>query len=158
MSLRIRGRHDGWGLAGTTMAGLLLMTMVVACEPSAPPGFTESAPPGGGAGSGAPTASGPAPVAGKPTLTMDGATANIVGLGQGKSPAFDLPAGTAQMTVSACISSTVIPFVTLYDANDTKLAIVVEPTYKLQNLVGGSYYVDVAANPACVWTIAITPG
>ena len=62
------------------------------------------------------------------------------------------------MTVSVCTANQVIPFVTLYDGKDTKLAIVVEPTYTLQNLVGGSYYVDVSSNPACVWTITVTPG
>lgn len=139
------------------MAGLLLTT-VLACQPSAPPGFTESAPPGGGTGSGAPAASGPVPVAGKPALTMDGAKATIVGIGNGRSPAFDLPAGKAQMTVSVCTANQVIPFVTLYDDKDNKLAIVVEPTYTLQNLVGGSYSVDVSSNPACVWTITVTPG
>ena len=55
------------------------------------------------------------------------------------------------MTVSVCTSNKVIPFVTLYDTKGTKLAIVVEPTYKLKNLAGGSYYLDVAANPGCSW-------
>jgi hypothetical protein len=156
MSLRIRGRSGGWGVGATTVAGLLLAT-VIACEPSAPAGFSGSAPPAGGTASGAPAASGPVPVAGKPTVTPDGGKVTVAGLGAGKSPVFDLPAGAALMTVTPCSSNQVNPFVTLYDAKDNKLGIIVDPTYKLTNLAGGSYYVDVAANPACVWSILIAP-
>ena len=85
--------------------------------------------------------------AGKPVVTTDGGMVTVVGLGAGKSPDFELPAGSAQMTVTPCASNQVIPFVTLYDGNDTKLGIVVEPTYTLTNLTGGTYYLDVAANP-----------
>jgi len=51
----------------------------------------------------------------------------------------------------------VIPFVTLYDVKGTKLGIIVEPTYTLANLAGGSYYLDVSSNPSCAWTIQIAP-
>lgn len=88
---------------------------------------------------------------------MTGPTVTIVGIGQGVSPEFQLPAGGGQLTVSICTSNQVIPFVTLYDATDTKLAIVVEPEYALKGLVGGNYYVDVATNPSCIWTITIVP-
>ncbi len=157
MSLGIRGRSGGWGVGATTLAGLVLAT-VVACEPSTPAGFTASAPPAGGTASGAPAASGPVLVAGKPTVTTDGGKVTVAGLGAGKTPDFDLPAGSAEMTVTPCAANQVIPFVTLYDAKDNKLGIIVEPTYKLTNLAGGSYYLDVAANPACVWSILISPG
>jgi len=88
---------------------------------------------------------------------MDGTAVTIVGIGQGVSPEFQLPTGGGQLTVSICASNQVIPFVTLYDAADTKLAIVVEPESDLKGLVGGSYYVDVATNPSCIWTIKIVP-
>jgi hypothetical protein len=56
-----------------------------------------------------------------------------------------------------CASNQVIPFVTLYDVKGTKLGIIVEPTYTLANLAGGSYYLDVSSNPTCAWTIQIAP-
>ena len=62
------------------------------------------------------------------------------------------------MTVTPCASNQVIPFVTLYDGKGNKLAIVVEPTYTLTNLAGGTYYLDVAANPGCTWQIVLSPG
>ena len=79
-----------------------------------------------------------------------------MGLGNGVSPDFDLPAGSAAMTVSLCANQ-VIPFVTLFDAAGTKLAIIVEPEYEIKNLVGGKYRVEVASNPTCAWTIEVTP-
>lgn len=56
-----------------------------------------------------------------------------------------------------CESNQVIPFVTLYDAADNKLGIIVEPVYKIKNLAGGMYHVEVTANPGCLWTIEVTP-
>src|SRR4051812_31304306 len=136
--------------------------VLVACEPSAPPGFTGSLPVGSAA-AGSPTASSGVPdasalVPGKPVVATDSGKVTVAGLGAGKSPEFELPAGSAQMTVSVCTSNKVIPFVTLYDTKGTKLAIVVEPTYTLTTLAGGSYYLDVVANPGCSWQILITPG
>jgi hypothetical protein len=137
---------------------VLALLVFAACEPTAPAGFTATpAPaPSGPAGS-APASTGPSPVAGKPSVTVSGTTVQIVGLGNGHSPEFELPPGAAAMTVSVCASNQVIPFVTLYDADDNKLGIIVEPTYALKALAGGLYYVDVATNPDCVWTIVITP-
>ena len=137
------------------VAGLAL-ALAAACQPSAPPGFTTS-PPAGPAGSGSAGPQGSAPVAGSPALTVDGATVRIVGLGNGVSPDFDLPAGSATMTVSVCASNQVIPFVTLFEGAGTKVAIIVEPEYEIKNLVGGKYRVEVQSNPACVWTIEVTP-
>lgn len=141
------------------MALIVLSGLSAACEPTAPPGATPSraTASSGPAASQAAGPSGPAPVAGKPTVTMTGPTVTIVGIGQGVSPEFQLPPGGGQLTVSICTSNQVIPFVTLYDATDTKLAIVVEPEYALKGLVGGNYYVDVATNPSCIWTITIVP-
>ena len=51
------------------------------------------------------------------------------------------------MTVSVCKSNQVIPFVTLFDADGTKLAIIVEPEYEIKNLVGGKYRFEVAEQP-----------
>jgi hypothetical protein len=160
MSNRLSGRSAWSVVARATAIGLVLAT-TLACEPGAPPGFTGSPPPA--TGSAAPVASGPtpagsAPAAGAPTVTMDGATVKAVGTGTADTPDFQLPAGKAEMTVSVCTSNQVIPFVTLYDDKDNKLAIVVDPTYTIQNLAGGTYYLDVNTNPTCTWTIEITPG
>lgn len=141
------------------LAVILALIALAACEPTAPPGVTATAAPGASGpvatGSGP---AGPSPVAGKPTVTVTGATVQIVGVGNGRSPEFDLPAGAGTMTVSICASNQVIPFVTLYDGDDNKLGIIVEPTYAMRNLTGGAYSVDVASNPDCVWTIEIVPG
>ena len=133
-------------------AGLWPWPLVAACEPSAPPGFNgcqpaQSAARRGGraASSAAPDASGLVP--GKPAVTTDGGKVIVAGLGAGKSPDFDLPAGSAQMVVTPCVASKVNPFVSLYDGNDTKVSLVVDPSYTLTNLTGGTYYLDVAANP-----------
>jgi hypothetical protein len=153
----VRLRRGRWLAAAS-----LVLVLLAACEPSTPAGFTGSVPPGGGAsvapGSSVAPPDGSALVPGKPTVATDGGKVTVAGLGAGKSPTFDLPAGTAEMTVTPCPANQVIPFVTLYDAKDNKLGIIVEPTYKLTNLAGGSYYLDVAANPGCVWSILISPG
>jgi hypothetical protein len=157
MRIGIRVRAGLRGASGLSAA--LVLALVAACQPSAPPGFTGTQP----AASVPPGASiavpgGSALVAGQPVVTTDGGKVTVVGLSGGKSPDFDLPAGSAQMVVTPCASNGVIPFVTLYDSTDTKLSIVVEPTYTLQNLTGGSYYLDVASNPSCTWQIEISPG
>jgi hypothetical protein len=162
MSLAHEGLTTGRGSARWLPAAGLVLAVAAACQPSAPPGFTGSVPPDSG-GSAAPGASVAPPdgsglVAGKPVVTTDGGKVTVAGLGSGHSPDFDLPAGSAQMTVTPCTSNQVIPFVTLYDAKDNKLGIIVEPTYTLTNLAGGSYYLDVATNPGCVWTILVSPG
>ena len=156
---RRRTRRPAAALRAIALA-LVVPAVSAACEPTAPPGAATPSPTVASSGTAPSQAgpSGPAPVAGKPTLTIEGATVTIVGIGQGVSPEFQLPAGGGQLTVSVCASNQVIPFVTLYDATDTKLAIVVEPEYDLKGLVGGSYYVDVATNPSCIWTIRIVPG
>ena len=141
-----------------TMIGVLAFVVAGACEPTAPPGFSPTPLPSAGPSASASASQGSAPVAGSPSITQDGATIQIVGLGDGISPDFDLPAGSAAMTVSVCASNQVIPFVTLYDADDNKLSIIVEPVYTLKNLTGGTYYFSVATNPTCVWTIEVTPG
>ena len=122
--------------------------------PPAPP--ATPSPPAGPVGSASVAPQGSAPVAGSPALTVDGTTVRIVGLGNGVSPDFDLPAGSAAMTVSLCANQ-VIPFVTLFDAAGMKLAIIVEPEYEIKNLVGGMYRIEVQSNPACVWTVEVTP-
>ena len=151
--MRIRVRRD------TRLFLAAVIVVAAACQPSAPPGFTGTQPAGQqppGASVAVPDGSGL--VAGKPTVTMDGTTVKTTGLGAGKTPTFELPAGKAEMTVTPCASNQVNPFFTLYDAKDNKLAIVVDPTYTITNLAGGSYYLDVAANPGCVWAAEIKPG
>ena len=141
------------------LAVALVLIALAACEPTAPPGFTATVgPSSSGPGATSSTPTGPSPVAGKPTVTVTGTTVQVVGVGNGRSPEFELPAGNGTMTVSVCSSNQVIPFVTLYDGDDNKLGIIVEPTYALKALAGGLYSVDVASNPDCVWTIDIVPG
>jgi len=89
---------------------------------------------------------------------MDGTTVQIVGLATGVTPVFDLPAGTAQMTVQPCSATTVIPFVTVFDADDNQLGLVVEPDYTMRNLEGGGYYLSISTNPTCTWAVEIVPG
>jgi hypothetical protein len=96
-------------------------------------------------------------VAGKPTITTDGGKVMVVGLGVGKSDDFDLPAGSATMVITPCVGGVVSPFVTLYDGKNNKVGLTVDPTTTLKNLAGGSYYVDVSANPTCVWSVAFSP-
>jgi len=146
-------------VAGPLVAAVLALSALTACEPGAPPGFsaTPSAPVvAPSAGASAPQGSS-GPVASGLTVTVDGTTVRIAGRGDGVSAEFPLPAGKAAMVVTPCASNQVIPFVTLYDADDTKLAIIVEPEYELTNLAGGMYYVGVATNPDCVWQIDIKP-
>ena len=128
---------------------LLAAASIAACEPTAPPPGAGTAAPSGAASAG--------PAAGTSTVTMTGGNVQIVGAGNGNTDEFDLAAGTAEMTVSTCPSNQVIPFVTLYDADDNKLGLIVDAIYQVRNLAGGRYYLAVAANPDCVWTITLTP-
>ena len=138
------------------IAAGLILGAIAACEPSAPPGFTGTPVPDGSAAS-SPATQRPSPVAGRPTVSLNGTTIEISGLGNGTSAEFELPAGSAQMTVSVCESNQVIPFVTLYDGDANRLGIIVEPVYEMRNLAGGRYSVEVATNPECLWTIVIEP-
>ena len=129
---------------------LLLAFLVIAgCEPTGPPPGAGTAPPSAGGSGG--------PASGTSTVTVSGTTVQIVGAGNGTTDEFELPAGNAEMTVSTCPSNQVIPFVTLFDANDTRLGLIVDAIYQVRNLAGGKYYLAVAANPDCVWTITLTP-
>ena len=162
MHIGVHRRPAGRGGARWLPAAGLALALVAACQPDAPPGFNGSQPPDAGASGGAgpsvaaPDASGL--VAGKPTVTLDGGKVMVVGLGAGKSEPFDLPAGAATMVISPCVGGVVSPFVSLYDGKDNRVALTVDPTTTLKNLTGGSYYVDAAANPKCVWSVQITPG
>jgi hypothetical protein len=134
---------------GLALALAMAAASFVACEPTAPPP---------GAGTAAPSAAesaGPEP--GTSTVTVTGGVVEIVGAGNGNTDEFDLPAGNAEMNVSICPSNQVIPFVTLYDGDDNKLGLIVDAIYQVRKLEGGKYYLAVAANPDCVWTITLTP-
>jgi hypothetical protein len=96
-------------------------------------------------------------VAGKPTVTLAGNAVQIVGLGTGVTPEFDLPAGSAEIKLTACASNQVPPFVQLFDANATMLGFIADPVYEAKNLAGGKYHLSVQANPDCVWSIELTP-
>ena len=134
----------------STLLVLLGLALVAACEPTRPPP---------GAVTGAPALPLPSGlVPGEPTVTLSGAAVQIVGLGAGTTPEFDLPAGTAEIKVAACTSNQVPPFVQLFDANDNMLGFIADPVYRARNLVGGKYYLAVQANPDCVWMISLAPG
>lgn len=131
------------------IAAILLLALVVGCEPTAPPPGAGTPPPS------AATPSGPA--SGTSTVTVSGGTVEIIGAGNAITDEFELAAGGAEMNVSTCPSNQVIPFVTIYDAKDNKLGIIVDAVYQVKNLTGGGYYLEVAANPDCVWTITFAP-
>ena len=134
---------------GLALALALAIPSVVACEPTSPPP---------GAGTAQPSAAesaGPAP--GTSTVSVTDGVFQIIGAGNGNTDPFDLPAGNAVMNVSTCPSNQVIPFVTLYDGDDNKLGLIVDAVYQMRDLEGGKYYLAVAANPDCVWTITLTP-
>ena len=128
---------------------ILAVSLIAACEPTTPPSGAGTAPPSANVASG--------PPAGTSTITIIGNVVQIVGAGLGTTEEFELAAGNAEMTVSTCASNQVIPFVTLYDAKDNKLGIIVDAVYQFRNLAGGGYYLEVASNPDCVWTITLTP-
>jgi hypothetical protein len=96
-------------------------------------------------------------VPGQPTVSLSGTTILVVGLGTGKTPLFDLPAGTAELKLGKCSSNQVPPFVQMYDEKDTGLGFIVEEVNEVKNLAGGKYYLSVQANPDCVWAIEVTP-
>lgn len=137
----------GWGRV--LLAAFLGVALAAACQATQPEG-------GGPVTSAAPAPSGL--MAGAATVTMSGSTVQIVGLGTATTPEFDLPAGTAEIKVTACSSNQVPPFVQLYDANNNNLGFIVDPVYRARNLVGGKYYLAVQANPDCVWMISLAPG
>ena len=89
---------------------------------------------------------------------MTDGVVQIVGAGNGNTDEFDLAAGNAEMSVSTCPSNQVIPFVTLYDGDDNKLGLIVDADLPDAGPArAGKYYLAVAANPDCVWTITLTP-
>ncbi len=131
------------------LAVTLVTVALVACEPTSPPPGAGTAPPTAG------ESAGPAP--GTSIVTVTGDVVQIVGAGNGNTDEFDLAAGNAEMNVSTCPSNQVIPFVTLYDGDDNKLGLIVDAVYQMRDLEGGKYYLAVAANPDCVWTITLAP-
>ena len=134
----------------TVFALVLLATVAVAaCEPTAPPPGAGTAPP--------PVVQSAGPPPGTSTVNVTNGVVQIVGTGTGNTDQFDLPAGTAEMSVSTCPSSQAIPFVTLFDGDDNKLGLIVDANYQIKDQPGGKYYLGVAANPDCVWTITLTP-
>jgi hypothetical protein len=133
--------------------GLLLAVLIGACTPI-PEDFGRSPGASGSAGSG--TSSSPA-AAVSPGVTVEGSTVTIVGVGGTKSDLFELPAGNATMTIDACTSNHVMPFITLTTEGGQSAGLVVDPTKELKNLAGGKYYVQAQTNPDCVWKVTITP-
>jgi hypothetical protein len=135
--------------APALLLAILGLVMAVACEPTTPP-------PGAGSSSSAP----PLPsgvVAGKPTVTVSGGVVQIVGLGTGTTPDFDLPGGTTEIKVTACASNQVPPFVQLFNANHTMLGFIADPVYQAKIPADGKYYLTISSNPDCVWSIELTP-
>jgi len=91
-----------------------------------------------------------------PGLTVDGTTVTIVGQGRSQSDSFELPAGSATMTITDCRSNQVMPFITLVDGSGQSVGLIVDPV-KVLTLAGGSYAVSAQANPDCVWQVVIAP-
>ena len=122
---------------------------VAACQPTTGP--DDAATPTRSAASQLP------PLSGSPQVSLAGNVVHITGTGQATTPDFDLPAGGATVAVSTCGSNQVIPFVTLYDSNQSMLGFIVDASYELTGLKGGKYHLLVSANPDCTWTIDLTP-
>lgn len=110
---------------------------------SAPPAASEPAGPGASLALG---------------VTVDGATVTIVGQGRGDSDPFELPAGSATMTITACQSNGVMPIITLVDSTGSNAGLIVDPEKVLNNLKGGTYHIAAQANPGCLWQVRLTPG
>jgi hypothetical protein len=132
---------------GLALAAVLL-SVVAACQ-SGTPAVTPTPT--------APPASVPAAAEPSPGVTVDGATVTIVGQGRSESDAFALPAGSATMTITACRSNGVMPFITLLDENGQSVGLIVDPEKVLNNLVGGDYRISAQANPDCLWQVVIAP-
>ena len=131
--------------------GLLLAVLIGACTPI-PDDFGQSPGAGGSAGASASTGA-----AASPGVTVEGTTVTIVGVGGTKSDLFDLPAGNATMTIEACASNHVMPFITLTTEGGQSAGLIVDPTKEIKNLAGGKYYVQAQTNPDCVWKVTIKP-
>lgn len=125
----------------------LLLATVVACQ-SAPAAVTPTPAPASEAPDPAPALS--------PGVTVDGSTVTIVGQGRTQSDPFELPAGAATMTITACRSNQVMPFITLLDGTGQSAGLIVDPVKSL-TLAGGTYSILAQANPDCIWQVAIAP-
>ena len=130
---------------------VLALTTIVACQSGASVATPTPAPPPA-----VPPSAAPAP-ASSAGISVEGTTVTIVGQGRSESDPFTLPAGSATMTITACQSNGVMPFITLLDANGQNLGLIVDPEKVLNNLAGGSYRVSAQANPDCVWQVVIAP-
>ena len=104
----------------------------------------------------APASVPPAPAL-SPGVTLDGSTVTVVGQGRSQSDPFELPAGSATMTITACSSNQVMPFITLVDGTGQSVGLIVDPEKVLNNLAGGTYAVSAQANPDCIWKVVIAP-
>jgi hypothetical protein len=131
-------------------AGVLLAVLIGACTPVPEDFGRSSATSAAGGGSSG--------VASSPGVTLEGSTVTIVGIGASKSKLFELPAGKASMTITACLSNQVMPFITLFTEGGQSAGLIVDPQKELNALAGGKYYVQAQTNPDCVWTVTITPG
>ena len=131
----------------------LVLTAVAACQSGAPVATPTPAPTPTPAG---PPSAAPAPAA-SAGISVGGTTVTIVGQGRSESDPFTLPAGSATMTITACQSNGVMPFITLLDGNGQNLGLIVDPEKVLNNLAGGSYRVSAQANPSCIWRVVIAP-
>src|SRR5688572_2343539 len=85
----------------------LLLTVAVACQGG--PAAVTPTPTPASLPSAAPAVS--------PGVSVDGSTVTIVGVGRSESDPFELPAGSATMTITACRANQVMPFITLVDGS-----------------------------------------
>jgi hypothetical protein len=130
------------------IAATLALALVGACQPTVGPDSESSSPV---------AAIQPSAVSGSPQVSLSGSVVHIAGTGAATTPDFDLPAGDAGVAVSTCTSNQVIPFVTLFDANQAMLGLIVDAKYEVKSLKGGKYHLSVVANPDCAWTVDLTP-
>ena len=129
---------------------VLALTTIVACQSGASVATPTPAP------TPALASVAPAPAL-SPGISVDGTRVTIVGQGRSESDSFTLPSGSATMTITACRSNGVMPFITLLDGNGQSLGLIVDPEKVLNNLAGGQYRVSAQANPSCVWQVVIAP-
>jgi hypothetical protein len=119
--------------------------------PSGVPGSTA----GAGTSVAVPVAVASPPPEASPAVSVAGKNTQIKGVGNGTSNQFALT-GTMEMTTSTCQSNGIPPFVWLYQASGALSSQIVQSPFELDNLKG-KYYVTIATNPDCAWTIDIKP-
>jgi len=132
------------------MVGLVaLMVAIAACQPA------DDAPIAG-----LPTAAPTTPTiteapAVSPGVVVTGTTVTVRGTANMSSDVFVLD-GSYLMKTSECASNGVIPFVWIYDEFGGGRGQYVDAESHPKNLKG-NFYITVASNPTCNWTVEFSP-